>query len=65
MQISNFEIILFYEENGFSHIFLLNNTQMLVYFDIEIEKIGKNCLEFFSNSAFFTIFGKFLLQNMQ
>jgi hypothetical protein len=31
-----FEIIFFYEENGFSHLFLLNNTQMLVYFDIEI-----------------------------
>jgi hypothetical protein len=31
-----FEVILFYEENGFSPLFLLNNTQMLVYFDIEI-----------------------------
>ncbi len=31
-----FEDISFYEENGFSHLFLLDNTQMLVYFDIEI-----------------------------
>jgi hypothetical protein len=31
-----FEVILFYEENGFSHLFSLNKTQMLVYFDIEI-----------------------------
>ncbi len=60
-----FEVILFFEDNGFSHLFSLNNTQMLVYFDKEIKKIGKNCFEFFSNSAFFTIFGKFLLQNMQ
>ncbi len=31
-----FEVKLFFEENEFSHLFSLNNTQMLVYFDIEI-----------------------------
>ncbi len=59
-----FELVFFYEDNQFSNLILLNNTQMLVYFDIEIQKIGKNYFEFFSHSAFFTIFGKILVQNM-
>ncbi len=60
-----FELIFFYEDNRFSHLLLWNNTQMLAYFDMEILKIGKNCLTFFSNSTLFSIFVKFLLQNMQ
>ncbi len=32
---SIFELVYFYEDNRFSHWILLNNTQMLEYFDIE------------------------------
>jgi hypothetical protein len=35
-QKSIFGLIFSYEDNQCSHLFLLNNTQMLVYIDIEI-----------------------------
>jgi hypothetical protein len=35
-QESIFGLIFSYEDNQCFHLFLLNNTQMLVYFDIEI-----------------------------
>ncbi len=43
-----FELIYFYEDNQFPQLFLLNNTQMLVYFNIKISlKTGKTVLNFF------------------
>jgi hypothetical protein len=43
--------LLFWGDNRFPHLILMNYTQIVVYFDIK-NIIGKICFEFFLHSAF-------------